>query len=32
MNQKMLQRSFELYVADIESWYARPLINWAHSI
>jgi YesN/AraC family two-component response regulator len=26
MKQKMLHRSFELYVADMESWYARPLI------
>lgn len=25
MKQKMLHRSFELYVADMESWYARPL-------
>lgn len=26
MKQKMLHRSFELYVADMELWYARPLI------
>ncbi|OQP63083.1 hypothetical protein A3860_03675 [Niastella vici] len=26
MKQKMLQRSFELYVADMEAWYERPLI------
>jgi hypothetical protein len=25
MKRKMLHRSFELYVADMESWYARPL-------
>jgi YesN/AraC family two-component response regulator len=26
MKQKALRRSFELYVADMESWYARPLV------
>ena len=25
MKQKMLHRSFELYVADMETWYVRPL-------
>jgi len=26
MKQKALRRSFELYVADMESWYANPLV------
>jgi YesN/AraC family two-component response regulator len=26
MKQKALRRSFELYVADMESWYASPLV------